>query len=177
MDEEVINHRSRLIDCLAVDDKINCIDVKTTQKQHIIIMIGCKNGDIIQWEFNMNEPSAKNVKKVMSGESECVQLKYHYNGLSVAACFDTKMILIDCLTTMSLFCFSKQYITCLEWLSDYILIGDSAGRVSMINLTNGNVLYEFESHGKLLSKIITCFFDIRHFGHLSLLTSVILKKI
>lgn len=146
VDEEVINKRSRLLDCLAVDDKINCMDLKTTTNNHIVLMIGCTNGDIIQWDFDINE-RIKNVKRVMNGESGCIQLKYHRNGLNIAACFDSKMILIDCSTTMSLFCFSRNTpLTCLEWLSDNIYIGDSAGRVSIVNLTNGNIIHEFKSH-------------------------------
>lgn len=149
MDEEVMNKRSRLVDCLAVDDKINCIDVQT-QEQLVVIMIGCKNGDIIQWNFKASETNGKNVKKVMNGEAECVQLKFHHDGLSIASCFDSKMILIDCSTTMALFCFSRKHLTCLEWFSDQILIGDSAGRISILNLKIGNVVYEFDSHGMFL---------------------------
>lgn len=148
MDEEVIHKRSKLIDCLAVDDKINCMDIKV-EENTLKIVVGCKNGDIVQWEYNTIDINERKLIKVRNGESICVnQLKFHISGLSLASCFTSKMVLIDSLTTMELFCFSRNFLTCIEWMLQNILIGDKSGKIFILDLKNGNVVYEIQSHGK-----------------------------
>uniref|UniRef100_A0A336L658 CSON005487 protein n=1 Tax=Culicoides sonorensis TaxID=179676 RepID=A0A336L658_CULSO len=76
--DQAINKRTSLIDCLAVDDKINCLDA-TFQDQQIIILIGCTNGEVIMWDVSIHKHFELKVKKILKNDEECIQLRVHPN--------------------------------------------------------------------------------------------------